>query len=679
LNGAAATLANVTLTQVSTSNPNVTLNPATGAVNVAAGTPAGTYTLTYRICEQLNPANCDTAVVTVTVGASTIDAIDDTFGPISGSAGGATASVLGNDTLGGAPVAPAAIVLTPGTAPTPASGSLVMNPDGTITVAAGTEAGTYTYPYTICEALNPTNCDSAVATVTVQAQPGLTVDKRAGTLGGNTAGSVLPYVFEVTNTGNVTVTGLVINDPLLDAPAVCAATTLLPGARTTCTGNHTLTQAEVDAGVVNNTATATGSLPGGGTTVSPPDSVSTLIARAPAIAAVKTATLTTDGGMAGMADEGDVITYSVRVTNTGNVTLSGLVVNDSFEGRTATTLSCTPTTLAPGATAICATYTYTVTAADITGAGPTLDNVVTASATSSVTTQTVTTTSTAVVAVNGGAAQVRAVKTASPREVKVGDLVRYTIVLDNTGVTAVLDGVLVDTPPAGFSYVDGSLSVVDVDNRGRLIGTFPLRVDGIDIPAGGRATVTYLLRVGAGVRPGVYTNSAVLEDNGAPVSNVTTADVRMAGDPMLDDALILGTVWHDRDGDGWQDENEPGIPGVRLATVEGLLVETDRFGRFHLAGLSGGRQERGRNVILKVDPATLPVGSSFTTPNPLVRRVTPGLPVRFDFGVSLPALDDADGASGASPPPPAGGGAAGATRGEGQINRDATAAAGTGR
>ena len=35
--------------------------------------------------------------------------------------------------------------------------------------------------------------------------------------------------------------------------------------------------------------------------------------------------------------------------------------------------------------------------------------------------------------------------------------------------------------------------------------------------------------------------------------------------------------------------------------------------------------------------ATLPPGSRFTTPNPLVRRITPGLPVRFDFGVQLPA------------------------------------------
>ena len=81
--------------------------------------------------------------------------------------------------------------------------------------------------------------------------------------------------------------------------------------------------------------------------------------------------------------------------------------------------------------------------------------------------------------------------------------------------------------------------------------------------------------------------------------------------------------------------DERGIPGVRIASVEGLLMETDPFGRYHLVGVNGGRWERGRHFILKVDPSTLPAGAEFTTSNPLLRRVTPGLPVRFDFGVQL--------------------------------------------
>ncbi len=775
LNGTPVNPATITATVVTPATPInggpvPTLDTATGNVSVPPGTPAGTYTIVYQICENLNPTNCDTATVTITVTPGLIDAVDDPF-PAVPATGGTTPSVLANDTLNGNPVVPAAVTLTPGTAPTPASGSIVMNPDGTITIAPNTEAGSYTYPYTICEAINPTNCDTAVATVIVSAAPGLSIDKTAGTPSANNAGGTIAYSFLVTNTGNVTVSNLVINDAQLSAPAVCPVTTLAPGASTTCTGSHTITQAEVDTGVVTNTATATGSLPGQGTVTSPPDTTSTTIAQTPAISAVKTATITTDNGVPGAADEGDVITYNVVITNSGNVTLTGLSVVDSLEGRPATTLACAPTTLVPGASATCTSYTYTLTAADA-AAGGTLDNVVTATArTSNQSSQVVTATGAAVVAINGDPAQVRVVKTASPRDVRVGDLVRYTVVMENTGLVPVTDGTLIDTPPAGFTYVDGSLTVVDTDNAGRLVGTYPIRVDQIDIPAGGRATITYLLRVGAGVRAGTHTNHALLQDNGDTVSNEATADVQLVGDPLLDESLIVGTVFNDRDGDQWQDSGdlsgvrvqggfapaayiansttvdrgdgakpepdasspmlhgidvgaiagrqsdadsadsvvisqtlrelsfsddfvltsaqgttvrmaadgttrveksgdaakgltaaepkverrvsqvadgyrvdyvisnigiaERGVPGVRIASVEGVLIETDQYGRYRLVGVDGGR-ERGRNFILKVDPATLPPGTTFTTGNPLVRRVTPGVPTRFDFGVKLP-------------------------------------------
>lgn len=81
---------------------------------------------------------------------------------------------------------------------------------------------------------------------------------------------------------------------------------------------------------------------------------------------------------------------------------------------------------------------------------------------------------------------------------------------------------------------------------------------------------------------------------------------------------------------------EEGIAGVRLATVEGLVIETDAKGRYHIAGVDGGFMERGRNFIVKVDPATLPKGSEFTTENPRVKRISQGLLTPFDFGVLMP-------------------------------------------
>jgi uncharacterized repeat protein (TIGR01451 family) len=58
----------ITFYQVSTTNIKVNLVTTDGGyINVEAGTPAGTYYITYQICEIANPSNCDTAVITVNV------------------------------------------------------------------------------------------------------------------------------------------------------------------------------------------------------------------------------------------------------------------------------------------------------------------------------------------------------------------------------------------------------------------------------------------------------------------------------------------------------------------------------------------------------------------------------------------------------------------------------------
>ncbi|WP_132866253.1 OmpA family protein, partial [Stenotrophomonas sp. ATCM1_4] len=517
------------------------------------GTLPGSYTITYTatvngqasgtvtntvVGAGQDAPGCTMSCSTSTPVTSIIDAINDVPNPVRIDAGGVTPSVLVNDTLNGNPVMPGAVTLEPGTRPSP---GLTMNPDGTITVAPGTPSGTYLYPYTICDTVDPTNCDTATATVEVIGQ-----------------------------------------------------------------------------------------------------------------------------------------------------------------------------------------------------------------------------------------ALLRLVKAAGVRDARIGDLVRYTVTAENVGDADLNNGYIVDAAPAGFTYVEGSLSVVDGDNAGTVSGQSPLRFNGLDIRAGKTATLVYLMRVGAGVRQGTHINQAQgYSPVDQTISNVATAEVMLVADALVDDSLIAGTVFDDRDGDGWQDSaalsevrvqggfspsayvpnsttvdwgngpqpmpdasspmlhglvvgaisgrqsvadpesahqvvirqklrslnftddfvltnaqgvtvrmsqggdvtvqvdgeaekglnaaapkverkvakgdggyvvdyvitnagiDERGVPGVRIASAEGLLIETDQFGRYHLPDAFGGAR-RGRNFILKVDSSTLPAGAEFTTDNPLLRRLVPGLPVRFDFGVKLP-------------------------------------------
>ena len=164
LSGTIATLAAVTIRQLSSSHLGLSIDVTTGAVNAAYGLPAGAQTLTYRICETARPANCDDATVAVMVRGNVVDAVDDNGAAKTGG-GIAIANVLVNDTFAGAPATLQNVTIAQvGTSPT-----LALQPDGSVRVAANTAVGTYSVAYRICETGKPTNCDDATARVTVTA------------------------------------------------------------------------------------------------------------------------------------------------------------------------------------------------------------------------------------------------------------------------------------------------------------------------------------------------------------------------------------------------------------------------------------------------------------------------------------------------------------------------------
>ena len=145
-----------------------------------------------------------------------IDAVDDAPTTVSGSTGATTASVLDNDTLDGSVLDPADITLTStGTASdgstalgldiTPTAGSITMNAAGEIVVAPGTTAGSYVFTYEICETANPTNCDTAQATVAVDVGAINAIDD-ATTSASGSAGATTASVL-----GNDTLNGSVLD------------------------------------------------------------------------------------------------------------------------------------------------------------------------------------------------------------------------------------------------------------------------------------------------------------------------------------------------------------------------------------------------------------------------------------------------------------------------------------
>ena len=78
------------------------------------------------------------------------------------------------------------------------------------------------------------------------------------------AGNTIAYSYLVTNTGTTTVSAVARDRQQAVAAVTCPNSSLAPGASETCTGTYTVTQADVDAGSVTNTATAAATDPPGG-------------------------------------------------------------------------------------------------------------------------------------------------------------------------------------------------------------------------------------------------------------------------------------------------------------------------------------------------------------------------------------------------------------------------------
>jgi uncharacterized repeat protein (TIGR01451 family) len=173
-------------------------------------------------------------------------------------------------------------------------------------------------------------------------------------------GQVINYTVVVTNTGNVDLSGVVVTDSQGNILTGGSAT-LGAGLSETLTGTHTVTQADLDAGSIVNTASVTAT----NVVVDADDTqtVTTLVDQHPDLALTKSflTTPTTTGDPANTADHvGQVINYTVVVTNTGNVDLSGVVVTDS-QGNILTGGSAT---LGAGLSETL-TGTHTVTQADL--------------------------------------------------------------------------------------------------------------------------------------------------------------------------------------------------------------------------------------------------------------------------------------------------------------------------
>ena len=227
-------------------------------------------------------------------------------------------------------------------------------------------------------------------------------------------------------------------------------------------------------------------------------------------------------------------------------------------------------------------------------------------------------------------------KTSPYRDVSFGDLVPYEITITNLDAITRDNLITVDLMPRGFEYVPNSARI----NGMEVVPT----VNGQQLIFGDRTlgpnesiTVNLIAVVGAGAPEGNAVNRALVRSslNGVLLSSVGEATVRVQPTPVFDCAEVLGRVFDDYNRDGYQDDGEPGIPDAKIVSVDGLIINTDDKGRYHIACAKIPNSQIGSNFILKLDERSLPTGYRITSENPRVQRLTRGKSSHLNFGAAM--------------------------------------------
>ena len=349
--------------------------------------------------------------------------------------------------------------------------------------------------------------------------PALSLTKEADVTLNVAVGETVTYTYVVTNSGNEILTGVSLSDvhtgsdpdPVpgtevltntsghsADAAQNGSIDELWPGDKATFTATYTITQADIDANAaITNIATATGT-PESCTLVDATANESVdLEDPAPSLAITKVADDVTEVVV------GQEITYTYVVTNNGNVGISAVSVSDVHEGSVAlgtiTLQSGTGTDaggdniyddLAPTESATW-TATYTVTQADVDtngGGDGDIDNVATATGTPDQGTLTPPTVAEEVDLINR-TPNLQVIKTGTPEDGLVdakGDVVNYTITVENTGNVSITGLLIDDTIISTLTLDSGDDGdgILQVDETWTYIGSYTITQSDIDTNCG---------------------------------------------------------------------------------------------------------------------------------------------------------------------------------------------------
>ena len=345
--------------------------------------------------------------------------------------------------------------------------------------------------------------------------PGLTVIKTSDKTGEVKLGDKITYTITVTNNGNVTISGVKLEDSLTGDDWTLG--NIKPGETVTKNTTYTVTEKDIIAGKVENHATATGKEPGGKDITGEGEKTVTTEESNPQITVTKETTSTPKNGKTYAL--GEKITYKITAKNTGNLTLTDVTVSDELTGNTGDKAFKIDGNFKPGEEATFET-SYTVKESDLgktvvneaTAAGKTTDPKnpepgVTPGTTEDPVDQ------------KNPAMTITKKVTDKKDEYQIGDTVEYEITVKNTGNTTQNNVLVEDQMNAA-----GSAVITKVEGAKGTIDGANVTLDTL-VP-GKEATITAEYTVVKEDRGNTITNAAVAKGEGeTPVTPEVPVDV----------------------------------------------------------------------------------------------------------------------------------------------------------
>jgi uncharacterized repeat protein (TIGR01451 family) len=247
---------------------------------------------------------------------------------------------------------------------------------------------------------------------------------------------------------------------------------------------------------------------------------------------------------------------------------------------------------------------------------------------------------------------IQIVKSADRASAEPGDTVVYRLTLRNLSDTDIINPTVTDTLPLGLflrpesvkAQLGSATQPVTITQNGSTT-TFKVGAPGFTIPAKQVVNLVYAATLDADAIRGTGRNiaslTAIRKDNNLPVTDGPVGyQLTVRQGLIRDTGTLLGRVFVDKNFDGEQQPNEPGVPNAVVFLDDGNRITTDANGLFSVQSVATGYRT-GVLDLGSLPGYTLAPNIRFIERNSVSRlvKIAPGGIVRMNFGVTPTARE----------------------------------------